>query len=241
MSIHTPTMQQDNTPNYAPAIRRRFIQLGALVLIQAALLFGSVGRLDWIAAWAYLAAYVAFIAVNGIILLPNNPALIAERGTVKQDAKGWDKAINSLGGMCGLSMLIVAGLDIRYGWSPEHSLWVQIVALALILLSYAMVSWAIASNRYFSAIVRIQTDRGQTVATGGPYRIVRHPGYSGFMVATLAMPFLFGSLWALVPAVLMVILMIVRTALEDQTLHAELPGYADYAQHTRYRLLPGVW
>jgi len=242
MSIHTPIMQQGSTPNYAPAIRKRFVQLGAMLLIQVALLFISAGRLDWIGAWVYLAVYVAFIAVNAITMLPRNPDLVAERSAMnKKDAKGWDKAVNVLGAVFGLSLLIVAGLDIRYGWSPTYASTIQIIALVFLVLGNAITSWAVASNRFFSAIVRIQRDRGHTVVTGGPYRIVRHPGYSGFVFVALAMPFLVGSLWALVPAVLMIALMIARTWLEDRTLHAELPGYSEYAQHTRYRLLPGVW
>ncbi len=241
MSVHTPTMQQGGKSDLAPAIRKRFVQLGLIVLIQAALLFISAGRWDWIAAWVYLAVYVGFIIANAIIMLPRNPELAVERSTIKKDAKGWDKTVNVLEAVFGLTMLVVAGLDIRYGWSPEHALWVQIVALVFMVLGYALFSWAMASNQFFSAIVRIQGDRGHAVATGGPYRMVGHPGYSGFVVFTLAAPFLFGSLWALIPAVLMVVLMIVRTRLEDATLHKELDGYQDYARQVRYRLVPGLW
>jgi protein-S-isoprenylcysteine O-methyltransferase Ste14 len=104
-----------------------------------------------------------------------------------------------------------------------------------------LVSWAMASNKFFSTTVRIQDDRGQTVTSSGPYRLVRHPGYVGFLVSNLATPLLLGSLWALIPAVVLEALVVVRTALEDRTLQAELGGYRDYARRVRYRLLPGVW
>ena len=97
------------------------------------------------------------------------------------------------------------------------------------------------SNRFFSTMVRIQADRGQTVATAGPYRYVRHPGYVGYSVSFFGMALALGSLWALVPAVLMACLLVVRTALEDRTLQDELAGYTDYARQVRYRLLPGIW
>ena len=109
------------------------------------------------------------------------------------------------------------------------------------ILGYALFLWAMVSNAYFAEGVRIQEERGHRVATDGPYRYVRHPGYAGAIVAGMATPFLLGSLWALIPAVISAILYIVRTGLEDRTLMEELPGYREYAQQTCYRLLPGAW
>jgi protein-S-isoprenylcysteine O-methyltransferase Ste14 len=118
---------------------------------------------------------------------------------------------------------------------------VQIAALLALISGYLLAVWAMLANRFFSAYVRIQGDRGQSVVTDGPYRGVRHPAYAGGLISNLALPIMLGSLWALIPALLGAISMIVRTALEDRTLQAELPGYAEYARKTRYRLLPGVW
>jgi protein-S-isoprenylcysteine O-methyltransferase Ste14 len=132
-------------------------------------------------------------------------------------------------------------LDFRFEWSPPLPLAVHVVSLAVILLGYAFSTWAMIANRFFSGTVRIQTERGHTTVTDGPYRIVRHPGYAGAVIAYLVTPFALGTLWALVPTGLTVILYVVRTALEDRTLQEELPGYAEYAKKTRFRLVPGIW
>jgi len=116
-----------------------------------------------------------------------------------------------------------------------------LAALAAAALGYALVTWAMTANAFFSLVNRIQAERGHSVATQGPYRLVRHPGYAGAIVFELASPLALGSLWALIPGVVSALLMIARTGLEDRSLHTELPGYADYARQTPYRLLPGVW
>jgi protein-S-isoprenylcysteine O-methyltransferase Ste14 len=138
-------------------------------------------------------------------------------------------------------MLIIAGLDKRFEWSPNLPLLLHITAFVITALGYSLGTWATSVNRFFSAVVRIQRDRGHTVVSSGPYRLIRHPGYAGAVVTSLATPLLLGSLWALIPAVLAVCLIIIRTALEDRTLQEELEGYHDYAERVRYRLLPGVW
>jgi protein-S-isoprenylcysteine O-methyltransferase Ste14 len=138
-------------------------------------------------------------------------------------------------------MLIVAGFDDRWSWSPPQAVAVQIAAFVAVALGDVLFAWAMASNMFFSSVVRIQQDRGHTVQSGGPYRFVRHPGYLGTIVPTLATPLALGSLWAFIPAGLLTAVMVVRTALEDKTLRDELAGYTEYAQRTRYRLVPGVW
>jgi protein-S-isoprenylcysteine O-methyltransferase Ste14 len=140
-----------------------------------------------------------------------------------------------------LARYIFAGLDFRYGWTGGFPAGVQIAALAVSLLGYAIIPWAMANNRFFSQIVRIQSDRGHSVSTGGPYRLVRHPSYVGMILFELAMPVMLASWGSLLISLGNVILLVVRTALEDRTLSVELPGYAEYAVKTRYRLLPGVW
>jgi len=140
-----------------------------------------------------------------------------------------------------LALLIVAGLDERFGWSPELAVAIHLIGLAFIALGQGLFSWAMTSNLFFSTAVRIQMDRGQTVVSGGPYRYLRHPGYVGMIVSLFATALVFGSLWALIPAGLAAVLFVVRTALEDKVLLEELDGYQDYARQVRYRLLPGVW
>ncbi|TNE81249.1 MAG: isoprenylcysteine carboxylmethyltransferase family protein, partial [Gammaproteobacteria bacterium] len=141
----------------------------------------------------------------------------------------------------GFPLVIVAGLDHRYHWSPEFPLWLIAVGFILISLGYAFATWALAENHFFSSVVRIQTDRGHVVCDSGPYRFVRHPGYAGNVLALFGIVLALGSTWTLIPAIAATIIAVIRTALEDQTLQQELPGYADYAQRVRYRLIPGVY
>jgi len=115
------------------------------------------------------------------------------------------------------------------------------MALILMMLGYLLGTWALIENKFFSGVVRIQQDRGHYVVTTGPYRCLRHPGYAGTLLFYLVMPILFDSLWAFIPSLLFFIVTLLRTSLEDRTLQAELPGYADYAKKTRYRLFPGIW
>lgn len=118
---------------------------------------------------------------------------------------------------------------------------IQITGAVVFALGYALFSWAMISNAFFASVVRIQDDRGHTVCTTGPYQFVRHPGYSGAVLQSIAVPLMLGSLWSLVPAGFGVALLILRTAFEDRTLLEELDGYEEYIQRVRYRLLLGVW
>jgi protein-S-isoprenylcysteine O-methyltransferase Ste14 len=118
---------------------------------------------------------------------------------------------------------------------------IQLLALVVMFLGYSLFSWAMATNAYFSARVRIQADRGHQVVSDGPYRLVRHPGYAGVLPFAIALPVMLGSLWALVPGLVLVVSVVGRTALEDQTLLRDLDGYAAYAERVRFRLVPGVW
>jgi protein-S-isoprenylcysteine O-methyltransferase Ste14 len=136
---------------------------------------------------------------------------------------------------------IIAGLDQRYGWTVGFPVTAQLVGLVVCVLSYALLAWAMITNTFFSQIVRVQTDRGQTVVTHGPYRYVRHPAYIGMILFELAMSILLASWWSLLASGFGSILLILRTALEDRTLLAELTGYMDYARQVRYRLVPGIW
>ena len=221
---------------------KRFVQIAVSILLQAALLFLSAWRLDWVMAWVYLGLTVAAIGVNGFVLLRIDPELIAERARRQHEAKGWDKLLTKVFGLPAfLAIPIVAGLDVRFGWSGDLPLPVYPAAAAVWTLGFALISWAMASNRFFSTVVRIQQEREHTVVSSGPYRYVRHPGYVGVIVMLLVTPPLLGSWWALVPVACSMLVLIVRTVLEDRTLRAELAGYRDYAKRVRYRLLPGVW
>jgi protein-S-isoprenylcysteine O-methyltransferase Ste14 len=225
----------------SPAIRKRLVQIGFLVLIQAVALFVSAWKWNWWNAWAYLGLYLVFLAFNAFILLGKHKELVEERSQIGEGAKGWDKIIGLITGTGGFAILILAGLDERFGWAGSIPLWVQIAAFVLLGLSYPLFTWAMVSNKFFSTIVRIQKDRGHTVQTGGPYRFVRHPGYASLLCSYITIPIALGSLWACIPMVLLVANLFLRTALEDRTLLNELDGYKEYATSVRYRLIPGVW
>ena len=203
-------------------------------------LFASAGRIDWPLAWACLGMYAA-ISVVSVFLA--DPGLVRERSRVRRGTKALDMVLATVSFLLFFpSALLVAGLDVgRFGWSPSLPPALQIVAVAVFALGNAFGLWAVVRNRYFSTFVRIQEDRGHVVVRDGPYRFVRHPGYAGSIVASLALPLALGSLWALLPAFIGACGFVVRTWLEDGTLMRELTGYRDYARDTRHRLIPGVW
>lgn len=200
-------------------------------------------RWDWWEGWAFAMISIASFAVGRGLLARRYPDLAAERAHFEwhKDAKPWDKILAPLLAFGGILISVVAGLDARFGWSPGLGFPVQIIALVIILTASVVASWALIENRFFSHIVRIQTDRNQQVVSSGPYRWMRHPGYAGTFWYYLALPFFLNSLWALPPAVFLMIAVVIRTSLEDRVLQDELEGYRDYAQRVRYRLVPGIW
>ena len=195
--------------------------------------------LHHVGIWMYVGATVCISAAN---LLAMDRSLIAERSHLQQGTPRWDIALSVFVALWGpLLVLVVSALDIRLRWSTLEHLGIQIPALLVFLLSSLLATWAMRVNRFFSATVRIQSDRGHTVVDTGPYRFVRHPGYTGAVIGILATPFLLGSFVALVPAAAVAGGYIIRTRKEDTLLHWQLPGYDEYAQRVRCRLLPGIW
>ncbi len=239
LSSPSPSAAPQAGPRTRVLVRRRVIQLAVFVLLQATILLLGSGRPGWTAAWVYLVSYVGLIALTRLVV--HDPELFAERARMPKDAKTWDKWLSAVFSVLGLGTLVVAALDARFAWSRPVPIALAAAGLVLFFLGFGASVWAMGANRFFSTVVRIQADRGHAVATGGPYRFVRHPGYVGFLAGGLGIPLLLGTWWALVPAALSCAVVLVRTALEDRTLLRELPGYADYAARVRYRLLPGVW
>ena len=208
------------------------------IIIMAFILFVSSGRLDWIMAWLLLGIHLAGTIV---ISLKINTGLINERAHEKDGIKRWDAILVRIMNIIGLTVLLVAGLDMRFGWSGPFPLSIEIIAAAVVILGYTVLAWAAISNEYFSRLVRIQEERGHSVIISGPYHYIRHPGYSGLIICAIAQPLMLGSFWALIPAIFTVIILFVRTNLEDKTLQEELTGYEDYTLQVRYRLFLGVW
>lgn len=244
MASNASGSQTNGESDITRPVLKRSLQIGFQIIIQAAILFIASGRLYWMMAWAYIGLNVAVPVVNMVILIRRSPDfkdLIAERAKTREDTKEWDRVLIKIGAFPFFAMLIVAGLDVRLGWSPQLALTVQLLGLFFLVLGNGLASWAMVSNKFFARGVSIQKDRGHTVITTGPYQFVRHPGYVGMITYSLSIPLMLSSLWALIPAGLLVGIIIVRTVLEDRTLQDELDGYKDYTKRVRYRLLPGVW
>ncbi len=231
-------------PEIRRAIIRWTLQSAAGVVGYAALLFWAAGRLDWLWGWAFIALLAAALLGHVIVLVPTNPALLAERqkGIRRTDAPRWDRWIAAFGaGLMPFISWAIAGLNVRFGWEAPMPIALHLIGLALGIAGWGMFLWALGANAFFSEAVRIQTERGHSVQSSGPYRFVRHPGYLGACLTFLGTPFLLGSRWALIPTLIGIALYVLRTALEDRYLHANLDGYTEYAQQTHYRLIPGLW
>jgi protein-S-isoprenylcysteine O-methyltransferase Ste14 len=230
----------------SPEIKRGVITIiikgivGAIFIL--ALLMLIADRWDWVWGWVMVILFIIAATMQVILLLPTNPALLAERskGLREEGAALWDKVITSFAvGILPVASWVISALHVRFDWSPSMPLAFNICGTIVFVLAWALVIWATNSNRFFTTTVRIQKDH--TVQTGGPYHFMRHPGYVAAMLYNLATPFLLGSWWGLIPMLFVPPLMVLRTALEDKLLQEQLAGYKEYATRVRYRLLPGVW
>jgi protein-S-isoprenylcysteine O-methyltransferase Ste14 len=226
-------------------MERRLFLVNFLFLILLLLSpFLASGDWAWDLGWLYTGSMILHTLVSRIIAIRLHPGFARERATASamQDTKPWDRWIVPLIALwLPLLAVLIAGLDKRLGWSISLPDWVHWLGLALLAIGYAVGTWAMAVNAFFSSHVRIQKDRGQTVVSTGPYAIVRHPAYITGAIAMCGIPLLLDSLLAFPPIVLLCIGIVIRTALEYKTLLAELPGYPEYAESVRFRLIPGVW
>lgn len=219
----------------------RILQLLMLVLLQTVFLFASAGTLGWKAGWWYVGLYVILLAAASFVMIPHRREVVEERSKGTRGGKPWDRRLTQLMILPTLGLLVLAGFDERWSWTPSLPGWVRFAGGLLFVAGYFLVLWAMYTNQYFSQTVRIQTERDHHAVTGGPYRIVRHPGYLGMTTSMLGSVFLLDSLYGLACFALYLALIVTRTALEDRTLRAELPGYAELAAQTRFRLIPGLW
>ena len=222
-------------------LRDRLLRGFAGVLLWCVVPFAAAGRVHWTRAWVYVGLYVSCLVICEIVVSIKAPGILEARAQRHANTKTFDKVLLPLIALTFFLFPLVAGLDaIRFEWS--HVGWVAFFAvLPLFLMGWLLVPWTMIVNPYLEKTVRIQEERGHQVVKSGPYAVVRHPMYAGVILQSLAAPLLLGSLWSYLPVGATICLFVVRTALEDRTLRNGLPGYAEYALSTRYRLLPGVW
>jgi protein-S-isoprenylcysteine O-methyltransferase Ste14 len=205
--------------------------------ILVAAIFLPAGRLDLPHVWAYVLILLLATLFAGLFMM--DPDLRQER---LHPGKGEDSRLRIVVLPFFLAHLVIAGLDVgRLHFSDSVPLWARVAGLAGLAGGFAWISWAVRVNRFFSPVVRIQSERGHHLVTNGPYRFVRHPGYLGSLLMCAASALALGSWWAMVPLVVPLSLLVRRTVLEDRFLHRELAGYTEYAARVRYRLVPGIW
>jgi protein-S-isoprenylcysteine O-methyltransferase Ste14 len=202
-------------------------------------LWGTSGRADLWNVWAYLGIFVAIWSFQAVAMHRVSPDLLKER--VKPSNRGRQPlaAIGAIGFF--ILYWCIVGLDQRFHWSDIVPLAGIIAGLVIVAIGLGLVTWAMLVNSFFSSAVRIQEDRGQKVISNGPYAIVRHPGYTGTILAFLASGLALNSLLSIIPAILFLVVIVNRTTIEDRMLQGELAGYADYATKVRYRLIPAIW
>jgi protein-S-isoprenylcysteine O-methyltransferase Ste14 len=223
-------------------IGKWLFQTLAWIVALAVLLFVPAGTCDWPAAWVFLGFMTAIGLGFGLWLSKTDPALLAERmrAPIQPDQPAADKKLILVLGLAILIWFITVGLEKRFHWSDMSIAW-QALGLVLLALSSAFIAWVFNENSYASAMVRLQSERGHHVISSGPYAFVRHPMYSGAIVFLVGIPLLLGSWWGTAMSPIFVILFGIRTRIEEKTLTAGLPDYADYAARVRYRLVPGMW
>lgn len=214
-----------------------FLRMLPLALVTAVPLFAGAGRLDVPAFYAYLSVLWLVAGATYTVALRRHPDLVAERLAPPSDR---DRASRRIAIPLVLAHDLLAGLDVRYGWSVIAG-WAQGGGLLLVVSGLALAGWTILTNPYASTAVRIQAERGQLVIETGPYALVRHPMYLGVLLVSCGSGPALGSWWAGFLLLPVLAVFVRRTLIEDRMLHRELAGYAAYAGRVRFKVLPGVF
>lgn len=225
------------------AVMKQMTVSTVLLAVMMAVFYASAGRTDIPRSWLLFGVTFVHFVGSTLALARYDPELLVQRLTVRREgSKAWDEVLMRAGNLTGMLLVpAVAGLDVgRYRWS-SLGVYYALLGLVLMVASSILINWAMIENPHFEPTVRIQEDRGHRVVSSGPYGFVRHPGYLSGILWMSAIPLIVGSLYAFVPVALYGALMVLRTHLEDRTLHEELAGYPEYAERVRYRLLPGIW
>lgn len=234
--------QPETTAPDAALIRRLFKQTAITMVILAAILFLSAGTVAWPGAWALLVVSGVLGVISAYIIAKHDPELLRERmrGPIQKEQKPWDKRLLVVIFSLCLAMPIVAGLEYRFGMSSVP-VWLQVVGALALAFGIYMFHVVMETNSYASAVVRVQSERGQKVISTGPYAFVRHPMYAGAIFYFVGMGLLLGSWYATAIGAVIIALFGLRAVWEEDTLRRELDGYAAYAERVRYRLIPGIW
>ncbi|OWV77044.1 isoprenylcysteine carboxyl methyltransferase [Rhizobium sp. R339] len=233
-------MTQQQT-RFGQAVAPSLGSLAITVIIMFAALFWPAGRLDWPRGWMFLGLFIALTAVAIVWIWRSNPELFAARSRYQKGTKPWDAVVATLTIILFAAILPVGAFDDgRFHWAPQPG-WVVLVGYLLMTAGYLGLTWAQSVNRHFEPTVRIQTDRDHKVIDTGPYAVIRHPGYAFAIVLAAGMALSLGSLYALIPAGLMVVVLAGRTLGEEMELRRGLEGYAEYMDRVRWRWVPGVW
>lgn len=219
---------------------KRFLVIFLFFIVIHLILILFSGQILWWNAWAFTCGYIFLMIILFIVMLKINPGLLNERGKKHKNTKTYDKIILSIYTILFLLLPAIAGIDKRFNITSIDNI-ISVIAIILSLPIFSFVMWALIVNNYFETTVRIQEDRGHKVCEVGPYKFIRHPTYLAAILGFIIIPFILGSLLALIPSILMAILFIIRTYCEDNTLKKELQGYQEYTKKTKYRLIPGFW
>ena len=211
------------------ALRRGVFAFAAYMLLLAVAMFWPAGRLGWARGWAFLLAFLLLNVAAIVYLWRVNPEIVVARAASHRGSKPWDRGVFHLLNVLVLAIFPIAALDDwRFHWS-RVPLWLTAIGYLVFLLSMAGIVWVLRVNKFAEPRVRIQADRRHQVVDSGPYAVVRHPFYVAAFFMYVGMPLALGSYWALVPSVIAVLVLVVRTALEDRMLQNELDGYKEYA------------
>ena len=207
------------------------------VVLVGVLLFLPAGSLQFVNGWLLMGILFVPMFLAGLVMLAKNPQLLQSRLKAKETQREQDMVVK-LSGLMFIAGFVLAGLDFRFGWFILPP-WVSCGAAGLFLLSYLLYAEVMRENTWLSRTIEVQEN--QTVVDTGLYGIVRHPMYSATILLFLSMPLVLGSLIALPVFLLYPVIIALRIRGEEEFLEKELPGYREYKQKVRYRLLPLIW
>ncbi len=228
------------TPN--AALLKMITGLVVSTILITSLVFFSAGRVDWVIGWVFSGAWFFLKLIFTLLLRWRDPDLLVERMTRHENTQRYDRVLLPTYYVLAFGTILLSSLDGgRFHWSGNIPIIIIIFAYIINLAGNLLAAWAVNTNTFFSAESRLQTDRNQRVVRDGPYHYVRHPAYLAAIILWLSFGLMLASWWAVIPGLLTALSMLIRTFLEDRMLQASLPGYTEYCQQVRYRLIPGIW